>query len=115
MQEKTMKTRPGMPVLIAIVVLYAAAIGLMVLGAVMLEAGRSLGALPLILGALWVALGFIPAMGLKIIKPQEALVLTLFGQYVGTLREPGFYHIHPFCTAVNPAAKTRLGQSADVA
>jgi regulator of protease activity HflC (stomatin/prohibitin superfamily) len=114
MQEKTMKTRPGMPVLIAIVVLYAAAIGLMVLGAVMLEAGRSLGALPLILGALWVALGFIPAMGLKIIKPQEALVLTLFGQYVGTLREPGFYHIHPFCTAVNPAAKTRLGQSADV-
>lgn len=31
MQEKTIKTRPGMPVLIAIVVLYAAAIGLMVL------------------------------------------------------------------------------------
>jgi regulator of protease activity HflC (stomatin/prohibitin superfamily) len=61
-----------------------------------------------------VFIGFIPFLGLKIIKPQEALVLTLFGKYIGTLKDPGFYYVHPFAVAVNPAAKTRLGQSGDV-
>ena len=42
------------------------------------------------------------------------MVLTLFGKYVGTLKEEGFYFVNPFCTAVNPAAKTRLNQSGDV-
>ena len=41
-------------------------------------------------------------------------MLTLFGEYIGTIREPGFYFVNPFCVAVNPAAKTRLGQSGDV-
>ncbi len=52
--------------------------------------------------------------GLKILKPQEALVLTLFGKYVGTLKDHGFYYVNPFCEGVNPAAKTRLSQSGDV-
>lgn len=52
--------------------------------------------------------------GLKVLRPQEALVLTLFGKYIGTLREPGFYFVNPFSTAVNPAAKTKLSQSGDV-
>ena len=46
--------------------------------------------------------------GLKVLKPQEALVLTLFGKYVGTLKGEGFYFVNPFCSAVNPAAKTKL-------
>ena len=53
-------------------------------------------------------------MGLKILKPQEALVLTLFGHYYGTLKGEGYYYVNPFCTGVNPAAKTRLSQSGDV-
>ena len=52
--------------------------------------------------------------GIKIIKPQEALVLTLFGNYIGTIREAGIYFVNPFCVAVNPANNTRLGQSGDV-
>lgn len=59
-------------------------------------------------------LGWIPFCGLRVLKPQEALVLTLFGKYVGTIREEGFYFVNPFCTAVNPAARTRLKQSGDV-
>ena len=53
-------------------------------------------------------------LGLKVLKPQEALVLTLFGKYVGTIKDSGFYYVNPFCTAVNPAAKTKLNQSGDV-
>jgi len=53
-------------------------------------------------------------LGFKVIRPKEALVLTLFGDYIGTINEPGFYFVNPFSIAVNPAAKTRLGQSGDV-
>ncbi len=52
--------------------------------------------------------------GLKVLKPQEALVLTLFGKYIGTLKGEGFYWVNPFCSAVNPAAGTTLNQSGDV-
>ena len=52
--------------------------------------------------------------GLKVLKPQEALVLTLFGNYLGTLKGEGFYWVNPFATAVNPAANTVLNQSGDV-
>lgn len=43
--------------------------------------------------------------GLKIIHPNEALVLTLFGKYYGTLYHPGFFWVVPFCTAINPTAE----------
>ena len=63
---------------------------------------------------LWLSFGWIPFLGLKVLKPQEALVLTLFGKYIGTLKGEGFYFVNPFCSAVNPAAKTKLSQSGDV-
>ena len=67
-----------------------------------------------LLGGIWFCIGWIPFCGLKVLRPQEALVLTLFGRYFGTLRDDGFYFVNPFCVAVNPAAKTRLNQSGDV-
>lgn len=59
-------------------------------------------------------LGWIPLCGLRVLKPNEALVLTLFGKYVGTIKGEGFYAVNPFCVAVNPAAQTKLNQSGDV-
>jgi regulator of protease activity HflC (stomatin/prohibitin superfamily) len=58
---------------------------------------------------------WIPLVGLKVLKPQEALVLTLFGKYIGTLKGEGFYAVNPFCQAINPASQTKLNQSGDVA
>ena len=62
-----------------------------------------------------ICLAWIPLAGLKVLRPQEALVLTLFGKYIGTLKGEGFYAVNPFCIAINPAAKTKLNQSGDVA
>ena len=45
---------------------------------------------------------------------NKAIVLTLFGEYTGSIKEPGFYFVNPFSVSVNPAAKTKLGQSGDV-
>ena len=114
MEEKIYKGRPGIPILILFILLYFAAVGFIVLGGMLLDSGNGIGTLPLIVGILWLMFGIIPFFGFKVIKPQEALVLTLFGKYTGTLKEPGFYFVNPFSSAVNPAAKTRLGQSGDV-
>jgi regulator of protease activity HflC (stomatin/prohibitin superfamily) len=114
MKEQQLKAKQGMPVLLLSIVLYLAAIGFVVVGAILLENERNVGVLPLVLGILWLIAGILPFLGLRVLKPNEALVLTLFGKYIGTLREPGFYFVHPFSIAVNPAAKTKLGQSGDV-
>jgi regulator of protease activity HflC (stomatin/prohibitin superfamily) len=114
MSEKELKARSGMPVLIIGIIAYAAAIGLVIFGATLLENEKNIGALPLVIGIIYLILGILPFMGLKVIKPEEALVLTLFGKYTGTLKKPGFYFVNPFCVAVNPAANTLLEQSLDV-
>ena len=44
--------------------------------------------------------------GLKTVNPNEALVLTLFGKYHGTIKKEGFFWVNPFCAAVNPARST---------
>lgn len=104
----------GMPALIIIALLYAASIAIMVVGGIGMDKGSTIGTVLFVIGCIWVCVGWLPMLGLKILKPQEALVLTLFGDYVGTLKGEGFYYVNPFCIGVNPAAKTKLNQSGDV-
>ena len=114
MQDKIYTTKKnGMIAMLLTILLLIAAIGAIVAGAVMEEKEISGSIAVLILGIVLCVIGWIPFMGLKVLKPQEALVLTLFGDYKGTIREPGFYFVNPFCTAVNPAAATKLAQSGD--
>ncbi len=109
MEEKILTTKKnGMAALVLTVVLYLCAIAGLVASAVyMIVPG-------IVVSGIWLCLGWIQLVGLKVLRPNEALVLTLFGKYVGTLKGNGFYYVNPFCTAVNPAAKTKLNQSGDV-
>ena len=109
MEEKVLQHRKnGMLVLLLVIVAYiVAVIGLVLSGMAGMVA-------PIIVCILWLTLGWILLPGLKVLKPQEALVLTLFGKYIGTLKGEGFYWVNPFCVAVNPAASTKLNQSGDV-
>ena len=102
----------GMLVLLLLILLYLLSLAGIIGGGFLIDAGRS--PVVFILGMLIFCTGWILIPGLKVLKPQEALVLTLFGKYVGTLKGDGFYFVNPFCTAVNPAAKTKLNQSGDV-
>ena len=109
MKEKVFKgKRYGMAMLLLLLVLYGAATAGLIYGV----AGEHVAVG--ILAGIWVCIGWIPFLGLKVLRPQEALVLTLFGKYIGTLKDNGFYYVNPFCTSVNPASKTRLSQSGDV-
>ncbi len=113
MEEKIYTSKKnGMAVLIITSLLYAAAVAGTIFGGIMMEDGKS--PVLFIVSIIWLCVGMIPYAGLKVLRPQEALVLTLFGKYIGTLRGDGFFFVNPFCTAVNPAAKTKLNQSGDV-
>lgn len=39
--------------------------------------------------------------GFCILKPQEAVVYTLFGDYIGTLKREGFYWVNPFASSLS--------------
>lgn len=115
MEEKILNTRKnGMAIMLLCILLYVGAILCIVFGGINLDKGRTIGLALFIPGIIWVLVGWIPFCGLKVLKPQEALVLTLFGKYIGTLKGEGFYFVNPFCTGVNPAAATKLSQSGDV-
>lgn len=114
MQEKILKNkRNGMAVLALIILIYIAGIIGCIYSADKMETDTLHSAI-FIASMVVLGLGWFPAVGLKVLKPQEALVLTLFGKYYGTLKGEGFYFVNPFCVSVNPAAKTKLNQSGDV-
>ena len=119
MQEIILKNKKhGMLALIFSILGILISIALTVVGILMtesvlprdkiLETALPIAGLTLLLASIFVI------AGLRVLKPNEALVLTLFGKYVGTLKGEGFYFINPFCVAVNPASKTKLNQSGDV-
>lgn len=107
MKEKVLTNKKnGMLVLLLTIILYVVATSGVLVWAI---------SPPLyLLCVAYLCLGWLVAPGLKVLGPQEAMVLTLFGKYIGTLKGAGFYFVNPFCSAVNPAAHTVLGQSSDV-
>lgn len=118
MTEKTLNKRPnGMIALVSILLAYIISIAGCIVCTLGLENEGAVAVLCLICMVIFAAyfiVGTILLLGFKTLKPQEALVLTLFGKYYGTLRGEGFYWLNPFCQSFNPAAKTQLGQSGDV-
>lgn len=115
MKEKILSAKPkGMLALCLILAALLLSIVGLIFGIIIFDSVSVYGIVLAIFCALVLLLGWIPLIGLKILKPQEALVLTLFGNYIGTLKGEGFYWVNPFCSAVNPAADTKLNQSGDV-
>lgn len=44
---------------------------------------------------------FILCFGFHILNPNEAMVLTLFGKYYGTIKKDGFYYTNPFARPIS--------------
>lgn len=116
MEEKVLNGKKnGMKVLLLVLALYVLDIALFVFCVSQVEeVGKPLSIAGVVVSVIVFFTAWIFFCGLKVLRPQEALVLTLFGKYVGTLKDSGFYFVNPFCAGVNPAAKTRLNQSGDV-
>ena len=107
-EEIVLKPMKGMACLISNIIATLAALVAFFYGVVLLAGGTSMVTMAVafvIVGGLYgFIVGSIIFVGLKVLKPNEALVLTLFGRYYGTIKGEGFYWVNPFCSTVNPAA-----------
>ena len=103
-EETELRAQHGMGMLILSILLVVLSMVAVVVGAVVGSGGTNtaLGVVLIVGGLLYLCVSWIPFLGLKILKPQEALVLTLFGKYIGTLKGEGFFYVNPFVSAVNP-------------
>ncbi|MDO4553343.1 MAG: SPFH domain-containing protein [Bacillota bacterium] len=100
-EEKIKKGASGMLMLVLNIILMVAAILAVLYG---FMAGS---VLIIVGGFLYLCIvGPILFCGLKVIRPNEALVMTLFGKYYGTLKGEGFYFVNPFVVGLNPAVSS---------
>ena len=93
-EEKILHTISGMPILIINKLLMILSVLITIYGIITLEAGQEmvLGTVLTILGFFYLLVkGPILFFGLKVLQPNEALVLTLFGKYYGTIKKEGFF------------------------
>ncbi len=63
----------------------------------------ALGTILVILGIAGFVIFSIMCGGFHVVNPREAVVLTLFGTYYGTIKTPGFFYTNPFAGAIAPA------------
>lgn len=103
-QSKSAPHASGMLMLFVLILGLLLSAALLVLG-ILCAAGMSglLGTILIIVSALVMTACCIGFAGLKVLAPNQAYVFTLFGRYYGTLDQPGFYFVHPFCIANAPA------------
>lgn len=116
-EEKVLKAANGMGVLMLNILLIIGAVAGIVVSAMGLEAdgGRMYSALLAVCIIYLAVPSWLVFCGIKVLKPNEALVLTLFGKYVGTLKSEGIFFVNPLCTAVNPAAEKAEISAAEAA
>lgn len=122
MKEKIYtKKKMGVLMLIFVIMLFIASSAVFFIGVNAAidadDAGRNpafINIVEIIIGCGMFIVSCILCGGFKLINPNEAAVLTLFGKYKGTLKDAGFYYVNPFCTTFNPAAGTKLRQSDDI-
>ena len=112
-EQKIIKPRNGMAMLILTTLLILIFIAGVIFGAFMIDGGNeAFGAVILVVCILGVCVSPILYGGLKVVGPNEALVLTLFGKYYGTIMESGFYFVNPFTSYNNPAYTSALAKAA---
>ena len=116
-QERTLRAPNGLAILLLNIVLMLAAVAGIVYSAVQLDngAGGAMVALLVVCIFYWCLPCWLLFAGVKVLRPNEALVLTLFGKYIGTLKGEGIFFVNPFSSAVNPAAESMFAKAAEAA
>lgn len=103
-EEKEVHAASGWAVFFITLLLYIGATVLIINSGMSLEKEETpAGYAGLIVGIVWLVIGWIPFLGLKIMRPNEAIVLTLFGKYIGSLKKEGFFFVNPFSVPVGGA------------
>ena len=116
-EEFAPRTRNGISMLLINIIITIAGVTGFVFGIILVE-NKSNQRLGILLAIISASYSFIisPVLfaGLKVLRPNEALVLTLFGRYYGTLKGEGFFFVNPFVVSINPAASTVAATTASI-
>mgnify|MGYP002706562924 CR=1 FL=1 len=106
-EEKELNAPNGWAVLFITIILYIAAIfGVVYCSAHTNEYSFGVYDIEMIICIIWLCIGWFPLIGLRIIKPNEALVLTLFGKYIGTIKHEGFFFVNIFSVPVTTKSQS---------
>jgi regulator of protease activity HflC (stomatin/prohibitin superfamily) len=106
-EEKEIRPFSGGLMLLLVLAGFVLSGVMVVFGAINLDDGSyALGGILLSAGIILFIVLIIMLSGFHILNPNEALVLTLFGKYYGTIKKEGFYYTNPFAGAINPAARS---------
>ena len=113
-EEKILKPSSGLMALIIIIAVLLVSIAAMIMGGVLMDEfdNYTLGVPSLVCGIIVCIASCVAFGGLKIVNPNEALVLSLFGKYYGTIYENGFWYVNPFSSAIYPQAKVAEAKNA---
>jgi len=103
-EEKVLKPASGMLMLFLGILGIIASLAVFIFGCVGMEGGGGfLNGFCIFIGFVGMIVFPVLMAGLKIVHPNEARILTLFGKYHGTIKESGFFYVNPFCTSFSPA------------
>lgn len=93
----------GVTMLFVIIIGYLASLGCCISCNFVFRAGMAaLGTILVIFGIAGFVIFSIMCGGFHVVNPREAVVLTLFGTYYGTIKTPGFFYTNPFAGAIAP-------------
>ncbi len=107
MKEKSIRSLSGLPFLLLVLALTGLAVWLFVAG---VERGNRNPAL-IVAGLLLATTALVSLVGLYTVQPNQAVVVSLFGKYVGTVKENGLRWNNPFFTKVKVSQRVRNFES----
>lgn len=108
-QEKIIKPKSGWLALFIIIIGLLLAVGLLIITIITNTDDLSpLGGLGLTCFFILLISTLFATKGFKLLNPNEAVVLTLFGKYYGTINQDGFYYVNPFTSVFAPATNASV-------
>ncbi len=116
-EEKSIKTANGYLMLFLVIVLTILTSAAMVLSSIAFShVSEAQAGVYMTLSVIAFTFVMIMFNGFKIVRPNEAIVFTVFGKYAGTLEKSGFFYVNPFCSSVGAGSKddggaVRIGAS----
>ena len=110
MKENPIRSLPGIPFLLGVLAISALAAWLFINGVIAAKQGT--GSPGMIIGGLLLGLvAFLSLIGLYTVQPNQAAVISLFGKYVGTVKENGLRWNNPFFSKKKISQRVRNFES----
>ena len=111
-EEREITKKNGFGMLAVVLIGFLACVGGYIGGGFAMEAkSYLLGVTLFVVASVGVVVFSIMCAGFHVINPNEAVVLTLFGQYYGTIKQEGFYFVNPFTSSMQPGTGKNGGLS----